>query len=351
MTYKDIIKAPQISIIIPVFNGEEYISYSIESIMRQTKKDWELIIVNDGSLDNTENICKKYMKQDPRIRYFEQDNKGVASARNFGLSKAKGRWITFLDADDEIAPFTLEVIDYAPKEIQAIMSGMTFDKKQWCLKRSGKLISSKDIQSGILNLAGFKRQYPDTNIIDDYNNWSSCSRFFLREMLIEHEVKYPVGIKYSEDLIFCMAVYNVIEAIWLNDSITYYYRDNSGSTTRNYRADLLENTDLVIEMMSKLIKDTDYKEQFSKFILYNIMSGFFGCYFSEQCVFEAKEIEKKIEALCERDVYRKALEYCDYRNLVNGKRNRIKCVFTLFFLKNRLYKAYVFAGKIIAKFI
>lgn len=351
MMYENIKKNPKISIVIPVFNGEQYVSYSIESVMCQTKKEWELIVVNDGSSDNTGEICKKYAELDERIRYYEQKNQGVSAARNLGLVKAKGQWITFLDADDEIAPFTLEVVDCAPKESQVIMTGMTLNKNNWCLKPNGKLISSKAMQGAILNLVSFKKKYPDTSIIDDYNNWSSCSRFFLREELIKQKVKYPIGIKYSEDLLFCMYVYNVMQNVWLNDSITYYYRDNVDSATRNYRADLLENTNLVIEEMSKLIKDAVQKTQFSKFALYNLMRGFFECYFSEHCALDVREIEKELESLCEKKLYRDLIVDCNYRELVQGKRNWLRCAFTLFFLKRRLYRAYVVIGRRIIKYI
>lgn len=90
-----------ISIIIPFFNSEKTLGRAINSVIAQTCSYWELILVNDGSLDSSEEIAMSFL-DDPRVSYFHHGNKGVSSARNFGASKAKGDWIIFLDSDDEL---------------------------------------------------------------------------------------------------------------------------------------------------------------------------------------------------------------------------------------------------------
>ena len=87
-----------ISVIIPVYNGEKYISECIESVLKQTFRDFEIIVINDGSTDNTAEICRKFKN----IRYFYQENKGVSKAREKGLQVSKGEYITFIDSDDTI---------------------------------------------------------------------------------------------------------------------------------------------------------------------------------------------------------------------------------------------------------
>ena len=94
----------------------------IESILKQTVGDWELILVNDGSIDRTENICKKYVELDKRIVYIKQENSGVSVARNSGIQLAKGKWITFLDADDTLADFTFEIVKASPKNGKVVMA-------------------------------------------------------------------------------------------------------------------------------------------------------------------------------------------------------------------------------------
>src|SRR5687768_6849004 len=91
---------PLVSVIMPVFNGAAFIEAAIRSVLEQSYSNIELIIVNDGSLDDTEAVIMRLLEQDSRIRYFIQDRKGVSSARNKGLQQMKGLFVLFLDADD-----------------------------------------------------------------------------------------------------------------------------------------------------------------------------------------------------------------------------------------------------------
>ena len=93
---------PQASIIIPAYNQEKYISECLNSVTNQTVTNWECIVVNDGSTDNTKKIILSYTEQYPKIRMVDQPNKGLSASRNKGLSEAKGDYIQFLDSDDAI---------------------------------------------------------------------------------------------------------------------------------------------------------------------------------------------------------------------------------------------------------
>lgn len=106
---------PKISIIVPVYNVEKYLSKCIDSIIEQTFMDWELLLIDDGSPDNSGKICDEYAQKDSRIRVFHKPNGGVSSARNLGLDKAEGKWVTFIDSDDYILPNFIEGL-YKPIE-------------------------------------------------------------------------------------------------------------------------------------------------------------------------------------------------------------------------------------------
>ena len=101
---------PLISIIVPVYNVESYLKRCIESILNQTFRDFELILVNDGSTDNSEIICKEYALKDERIKYFYQRNKGVSEARNKGIDNSSGEYIQFIDSDDYVDENFLEIV-------------------------------------------------------------------------------------------------------------------------------------------------------------------------------------------------------------------------------------------------
>ncbi len=93
---------PLISVIVPCYLQAEYLDECLQSVYDQTYSNWECIIVNDGSLDNTEEIAKRWLEKDNRFRYIYKENGGLSSARNAGIREAKGEWIQFLDSDDMI---------------------------------------------------------------------------------------------------------------------------------------------------------------------------------------------------------------------------------------------------------
>ena len=100
---------PQVSVIIPCYNQAEYLTDSVNSVLNQTFTDWECLIINDGSTDQTRSIALAFAEADERVRYFEQTNKGLAGARNRGLNEIRGRYVQFLDADDWLAPTKFEL--------------------------------------------------------------------------------------------------------------------------------------------------------------------------------------------------------------------------------------------------
>ena len=104
-----------ISIIVPIYKAEQYIHRCIDSILSQSYTDFELLLIDDGSPDGCGAICDEYVAKDSRVRVFHKENGGVSSARNLGLEKAVGKWISFIDADDYISQdfFDLEGSDYA----------------------------------------------------------------------------------------------------------------------------------------------------------------------------------------------------------------------------------------------
>ncbi len=101
---------PKVSVIMPVYNSGKYLNKAIESVLSQTYEDFELVIVNDGSTDNSASICRKYAEKDKRIKFIDQKNKGVSAARNTALASVSGHNIAFVDSDDVIDKHFLEIM-------------------------------------------------------------------------------------------------------------------------------------------------------------------------------------------------------------------------------------------------
>lgn len=132
-----------ISVIIPLYNKEDSIKSTIDSILSQTYTDLELVIINDGSTDESEKIVKKYL-WDKRISYYFKENSGVSATRNYGLKKAKGEWIMFLDADDQLYPDALRSLaQFINNDIDIICG--TFDTLH-----NNTLIKSKQVKEGLI---------------------------------------------------------------------------------------------------------------------------------------------------------------------------------------------------------
>ena len=99
-----------ISVIVPIYNTEKYLKRALNSLLKQTYQDLEILLIDDGSTDSSLKICQEYAKKDHRIKVFHQENKGVSVVRNFGLSVAKGEYISFLDSDDYMEPNMLQTL-------------------------------------------------------------------------------------------------------------------------------------------------------------------------------------------------------------------------------------------------
>ena len=129
-----------ISVIVPVYNVEKYLEECLDSIQNQTYSDIEVILVNDGSLDNSKDICEKYCKEDNRFKLLNQENQGLSAARNNGVASSTGEFIAFVDSDDIILPNYLEtLIHYMTDEIDIVESQFTLSKKEFLDERFKEL--------------------------------------------------------------------------------------------------------------------------------------------------------------------------------------------------------------------
>ena len=182
----------KLSIIIPVYNVEKYLSKCLNSILRQTYQDYEIILIDDGSSDSSGIICDWYADKDSRIKVVHQPNKGVSCARNAGLELSKGEFITFIDADDELCPHFLENFSYNPEidfEIQGFIINNVNDKtKNKVIKPAKTLITS------LYNVYA-ESEYQKTSR-------GPCCKLLKNNIIKQYHIKFPAGISFGEDAIF-----------------------------------------------------------------------------------------------------------------------------------------------------
>lgn len=222
-----------ISIIIPVYNVEIYIEQCLDSIKKQSYQNFEVIIVNDGSQDNTESICKKIVQSDARFKYFSKENGGVSSARNFGLDNANGHYITFIDGDDWVDPNHLEILIKSITENNsdiAICSYKEFRNNIFYIR----YYTNKEkhlLNFNIMTKEDFLINFPkllSTNVC--FNN--AVSKLFRRDLV--KDLRFDNKLIYGEDLDFYFRLYLTTKNISFVNEDTYVYRIHGDSTTSGF---------------------------------------------------------------------------------------------------------------------
>ena len=182
---------PVFSIIVPVYKTEQYIEKCVTSILNQTYKDFELILIDDGSPDRCPQMCDEYQKLDSRVKVIHKKNGGVSSARNSGLKIAKGRYVWFVDSDDYIEPFSLQQLYEAQKEKEADL--YVFNTQQI------QCFHTTDIDK-------FFEKYYFTYVLG-FGPWNKLYR---REIIQKNHLEFDVQETIGEDLLFNINYYKTI---------------------------------------------------------------------------------------------------------------------------------------------
>lgn len=342
-----------ISIIVPVYNAEKYLKECIDSVVKQSYQDWELILINDGSTDDSLQICKEYAQIDKRIIVIEKDNGGVSESRNIGIVKSKGEWITFLDSDDLLLPNALELVSRIDTNIKVLITGsILFENKDKINIPEKKLctdfiqVNSALVQSAILNYPKFIKRFSNRKVLNPYNNWSCWGKFFKKEAIIENEILFNTKLKLGEDLLFCLNVYDHIDFIELCEYPYYCYRVNVSSVTHHFRDDRLRNTMQLVNEIKNIISE-DQMYNYYHFVTDRVFACVRLYFLNNSCSLKDKEKASHLKSLCEEPLFKEAIMNCDYSYLSVGKKTNIANKIILFLLKHKMYRLALFCAKVI----
>ena len=214
-----------ITVIVPIYNSEKYLKRCLNSIVNQTYSNIEIILIDDGSTDNSLKICNEYKKNDNRIQVIHTNNKGQSSARNLGIKICKGEILSFIDSDDwipenlfeiavnNIEKYNLEVIDFESKLVSEYENKLINDKSK---------INVLDKQSIILE------DYLYMGLHSRNSPFSPCKKLYLKK--IWNNISFPEG-RINEDIITIYRALSNIKRMGKISEIGYYYFQNSSSTT------------------------------------------------------------------------------------------------------------------------
>lgn len=230
---------PKVSIIVPVYKVERYLGKCIDSILAQTLKEFELILIDDGSPDNSPIICDEYGKKDTRIKVIHQKNAGVSAARNTGLDIARGEFIGFVDSDDWIEPNTYEIAYNTALEKNAdiVQWDFVFDYS------SGKSIEKKFGVDGFFELA------KDSS----YFYGGMWHKLVAKRVIDSENIRFPLGLKYAEDRCFGIDCFLVAKNAYHIAKVLYHYCVNEESASFSITKEtIIKDIDFVREKEEKI---------------------------------------------------------------------------------------------------
>ena len=217
-----------ISVVIPVYNVEDYLHYAIDSLVNQTHKNFEVLLINDGSTDNSGKLCDKYAQEYDWIRVFHKENGCLSDARNYGVLKATNEWIFFLDPDDYIEPFTFELLTLIRAKYQADLIStkvQTTNEYEKYFAEQFNLESSQRVT---------KEEALELMLEDKVATVSACAKLYKKQIL---EMRpFPVG-KIYEDFFVVAEHLRLAEQIVISPVVTYHYYRRPGSIVQSQFTD------------------------------------------------------------------------------------------------------------------
>lgn len=287
------IKKDLVSIIIPVYNAENYIEECLKSIISQTYSNIEIIIINDGSSDHSESICKKYNDIDNRIKLISIENKGVSDARNLGINNSKGKYLTFIDSDDIIAPDYIELL--------------IKDTDSNCLNICKYLTFSDTFTydtTDYTTITISKKEFINLYEMKLFN--TPCCKLYNKKIINDNNILFDTKLSIGEDLLFNLKYYDKINEVKVIDKKLYFYRyHGAGTLSTKYTKDMKKIQFMLINELDNFFIEIKPNKNLNKLIMERITTiienefnnknvGFLKRYFNSIKILNNKEIQNKI---------------------------------------------------------
>ena len=330
-----------ISVIVPVYNTELYLEECLESLIRQSLTDIEIILVNDGSTDKSATICQLYAKKDKRIKYIEIENAGVSNARNIGIKNATSEWITFVDSDDWVSQDYCKILASYINDKVGVIIGRTVSVENNIV--FDDFFKGKDKQYFTTNE---EKNILYTSIINDspkirkYPHLATCSaKLFRKRILDNNNIKYCDDLKYYEDALFNMEVISSSQSVTIVSDIVYYYRMHNSSSTRLYSKDIIDYYQKAYKKLIVFASNINLQIQ-NDFYCFNIKNlntilvNYFRTIdnFKEQCIF--------VKMVCHQKIFYDAIKNVSIKTIWYRRRillvilARFKCYKMIAYLYN-----------------
>lgn len=314
------------SIIIPVYNAENKLSRCLDSIIHQDYDDYELVLVNDGSTDNSAGICKKYCENYDFIKYIEKDNGGASSARNAGLDKSNGDFILFVDSDDYVEENYFSSLDN-----KAVKDGLAVFTYRLLTNKNNYI---RPVPNDCLNNSSDYFTVTKSLILSRTIN-SPCAKIFDKALIDKSDLRFDENMPVAEDFNFCLAYIMKCNDIKVyNESVYCYDNTNESSLVNKRKEGLIDIYPYVFDTAFSTINNSRFNEQEKAqlFIIWDKLhtDSFITCVIEEvKADYKISSKIKNIRAFCKKFNSKYSKIY-GYVNIVHfGVRMCIKLRFAL----------------------
>lgn len=310
-----------VSIVIPAYNAEKFIDRSVNSILKQkiNSDKIEILVVENGSTDNTSKVIKKIAEKEPCVRLLHSD-KGVSNARNMGINLANGKWLIFIDADDILLPNTLNKI---LEEAEATQSDIYFyghrnhENRPVCDNGIEEIFTSKNMEKCKIKLLKNPTRYMQV--------WA---KVFKTEFLQTNKLKFKTDLRLSEDSDFCFRSIRVAEKVEFKNKIIYEVLPNPSSATRTFDGNKAKDYVYALEETQKIIgnESQEVKNAYKSYILMHMNIAMVREVFSmnNKDVFLKKYINMK--TLIREPIFYKAIDKTDTKECTSFRMLPILCL-------------------------
>lgn len=303
-----------LSIIIPVYNGEKYIEKMLKSLILDELYNTEIIIVNDGSTDSTKSICEKY----ENISLYNISNHGVSYARNFGLENSRGKYIMFVDADDLMSENWFSIVSkYFNKDYDIVYFSENLDSK----------ISKLELTYRILNIKQPVFGAP-------------FSKMFNRKLLINNSISFNSEIISAEDMLFNMKCLSITDNYFIDTNSFYLYRVYTGSSTKRFDDKIFNSCFVFNDEIKNVINSMNFELNEKEFIIDNCTNDIITLISNRIAFVKPYKDAKSIFKMFNEDKYRNVINEelkCKYLRKMKKLVLRL-CKHKMYFLVYLLYR-------------
>lgn len=264
---------PVVSVVVPVYKAEKYLDRCVKSLLNQSLKEIEIILVDDGSPDGCGKLCEEYAKTDERIRVIHKQNGGLSSARNAGLAVVSGKYVGFVDSDDDIGPDMYEKLVNAAEKYQVDFVMADYIR---ILQNGQEIRRTLDIEGGLYDRDKIRKEIFPVLIMResvDYGPLLSVWHcLYRRSFLQENNLMFDVDVRWSEDNLFSAIMgYCCYSFFYLKGYYLYHYYQNAGSITTTYRRGAWNVYSLMNQRLHEFfdaVDDYDFSRQLKLHMIY-----------------------------------------------------------------------------------